>query len=361
VTDNNYPPSQPAGWYPHPGGLPDQRMYWDGAAWHTDQVLGGDVAATVSVAAEHPDGIAAVAATEAKPKRTLKWWQWGLVGVGAFLVLVIAIGSINGAGKGAGSSDTAAGVEEATVTEVTVPDVVGKTAKEAWVLLDNRGLDTTFSADEGVVIDRDNWIVQSSTPGAGATMNTGDSVVLNVKKKAPPVDTRVTVPDITGKTVAEAVAALAAVNITLTLPADVGQDWTVTSQTVPGGTKIKPGDPLSITAKAPEPVYTVAQQSAIRSAESYLSFKGFSRAGLIRQLTSEYGEGFAPEDAEFAVATLEGQGKVDWNQEAVQSAESYLSFKGFSRDGLYQQLTSEYGEQFTGDQANFALDAVGLH
>ena len=61
-------------------------------------------------------------------------------------------------------------------------------------------------------------------------------------------DTRVEIPDMTGMTVAEAVAALALVNITLELPADVGDDWIVSSQTVPGGSKIEPGDPLSISA-----------------------------------------------------------------------------------------------------------------
>jgi len=49
----------------------------------------------------------------------------------------------------------------------------------------------------------------------------------------------------------------------------------------------------------------------------------------------------------------------DWNAEAVESAESYLEFTSFSRQGLFDQLTSEYGEGFTPDQANHALAAVG--
>lgn len=109
----------------------------------------------------------------------------------------------------------------------------------------------------------------------------------------------------------------------------------------------------------PEPEYTLAQKNAIRSAESYLAFTAFSRAGLIRQLTSEYGEGFELADAEFAVSTLEASGGVDWNEQAVRSAESYLDFSSFSRQGLYDQLTSEYGEQFTHEQAEYALSAVG--
>jgi hypothetical protein len=77
-------------------------------------------------------------------------------------------------------------------------------------------------------------------------------------------------------------------------------------------------------------------------------------------LTSEYGEGFEAADAEFALAHIEQAGGVDWNQEAVEAAQSYLEFKGFSRQGLFEQLTSEYGEAFTAEQANFALDQVGL-
>ncbi|MBN8883007.1 MAG: Ltp family lipoprotein [Salana multivorans] len=105
---------------------------------------------------------------------------------------------------------------------------------------------------------------------------------------------------------------------------------------------------------------TVSQQNAYRSARSYLDFAGFSRAGLIQQLTSEYGEGYPPEDAEFAVARLEAEGGVDWNAEAAESAASYLELTGFSRQGLIQQLTSEYGEGFTLEQAEYAADAVGL-
>jgi hypothetical protein len=109
-------------------------------------------------------------------------------------------------------------------------------------------------------------------------------------------------------------------------------------------------------AKKPKPEYTVAQENAIRSAESYLEFAGFSKAGLVNQLTSEYGEGFSRADAEFAVNHV----KVNWKAEAVESAESYLEMSGYSRQGLIDQLTSEYGEQFTLKQATYAADKVGL-
>lgn len=105
---------------------------------------------------------------------------------------------------------------------------------------------------------------------------------------------------------------------------------------------------------------TLSQQNAYESAKSYLDFAGFSRAGLLGQLTSQYGEQFPPEDAEFAIARLEAEGGVDWNAEAAESAKSYLEFSSFSRQGLIDQLTSEYGEQFTQEQAEYGVSQAGF-
>jgi hypothetical protein len=83
---------------------------------------------------------------------------------------------------------------------------------------------------------------------------------------------------------------------------------------------------------------------------------GFSRAGLIQQLSSKAGEGFKTADAIFAVNHI----TVDWNKEAVESAKSYLQTGGMSRAGLIQQLSSNAGEQFTPAQATYAANHVGL-
>lgn len=106
------------------------------------------------------------------------------------------------------------------------------------------------------------------------------------------------------------------------------------------------------------PQYTASQKQAILSAESYLSMgQGFSRAGLIKQLSSKYGEGFSRKLAVFAVDHV----KVNWFHQAVLSAKGYLSMgQGFSYSGLVDQLSSPYGEQFTLAQAQYAAKAVGL-
>jgi hypothetical protein len=101
---------------------------------------------------------------------------------------------------------------------------------------------------------------------------------------------------------------------------------------------------------------TAGQENARRSAESYLEFSAFSRKGLIQQLSSEYGEGFSKADAIFAVNHID----VDWNEQAAKSAKNYLDTSAFSRQGLIEQLESEYGDGFTHAQAVYGVNQTGL-
>ena len=89
---------------------------------------------------------------------------------------------------------------------------------------------------------------------------------------------------------------------------------------------------------------------------SYVDMAGFSKKGLLQQLTSEYGEGYDRADAVFAVQNVD----ADWKAEAVESAKSYLEMTSFSRSGLIQQLSSPHGDQFTRAQAEYAVTKVGL-
>ncbi len=94
---------------------------------------------------------------------------------------------------------------------------------------------------------------------------------------------------------------------------------------------------------------TIGQKNARESAESYLDFAAFSRQGLIDQLEFEE---FSTEDAEYAVDAL----NVDWKEQAAKSAEAYLEFSAFSREGLIDQLVFE---GFTQEEAEFGVTAVG--
>jgi hypothetical protein len=100
---------------------------------------------------------------------------------------------------------------------------------------------------------------------------------------------------------------------------------------------------------------TGPQKNAVRSAKQYLSMQGFSRDGLIEQLSSEYGDGYSVADATVAVDSL----NVDWNKEAVRSAKQYLSMQGFSCKGLIEQLSSSYGDKYTVRQATYGARQAG--
>ncbi len=101
---------------------------------------------------------------------------------------------------------------------------------------------------------------------------------------------------------------------------------------------------------------TLAMENALESAQDYLDYSAFSRQGLIDQLSSPYGSGFEIADATWAVAQL----NVDWRQQAVRSAKDYLDFSSFSRQGLIDQLSSPYGAQFTLQEAIYAVNRIGL-
>lgn len=100
---------------------------------------------------------------------------------------------------------------------------------------------------------------------------------------------------------------------------------------------------------------TGPQKNAVRSAKSYLSMQGFSRDGLIEQLSSEYGEGYSVSDATIAVDSL----NVDWNKNAVKSAKQYLNMQGFSCKGLIEQLSSDAGDKYTESQATYGAEQAG--
>ena len=65
---------------------------------------------------------------------------------------------------------------------------------------------------------------------------------------------------------------------------------------------------------------TSGQENALESAQNYLDMSGFSKAGLIQQLSSSAGDGYSKADATFAANNVD----ADWNEEAVEAAQNYL-------------------------------------
>lgn len=104
-------------------------------------------------------------------------------------------------------------------------------------------------------------------------------------------------------------------------------------------------------AKAEENVPT-EYKSALRKAKSYSDTMYMSKAGLYEQLTSEYGEKFTAEAAQYAVDNVE----ADWKENALKKAKTYQETMDMSPSAIYDQLVSEYGEKFTAEEAKYAIN-----
>ena len=79
-----------------------------------------------------------------------------------------------------------------------------------------------------------------------------------------------------------------------------------------------------------------------------------SKQGLYDQLTSEYGDQFPAEAAQYAVDHID----ADWKEAAAESAKNYYEEMGMSKQGVYDQLVSEYGEKFTPEEAEYAISTL---
>ena len=112
----------------------------------------------------------------------------------------------------------------------------------------------------------------------------------------------------------------------------------------------KSTEPKAETEPEAEPAETVSQENARESAETYLDMTAFSRSGLIEQLEFE---DFSTKDATYGVDSL----NADWKAQAAKSAEAYLDMTSFSRDGLIEQLMFE---GFTREQAEYGVSKTGL-
>ncbi len=50
---------------------------------------------------------------------------------------------------------------------------------------------------------------------------------------------------------------------------------------------------------------------------------------------------------------------VDWNEQAVRSANQYLSMMGFSCQGLIEQLSEDAGDKYTVGEATYGAQQAG--
>lgn len=92
-------------------------------------------------------------------------------------------------------------------------------------------------------------------------------------------------------------------------------------------------------------------KSALKKAEIYDDMS-MSKAGLYNQLTSEHGEKFSQEAAQYAIDNV----KADWKENALKKAKTYQESMAMSPSAIYDQLISEHGEKFTEEEAQYAID-----
>lgn len=122
-------------------------------------------------------------------------------------------------------------------------------------------------------------------------------------------------------------------------------------QSVKATEQVVEGSKITITySLGKEP--TTEQKNALKQAESYARLMNMSKARIYRQLTSQYGEAFDEDAAQYAIDNIEW----DWNANALKTAKSYRDNMGMSKDRIYRQLTSQYAEQFTAEEAQYAID-----
>lgn len=132
---------------------------------------------------------------------------------------------------------------------------------------------------------------------------------------------------------------------------DTIEKGTFVSQSVKDGEKIYEGKQVNIAyslGKKP----SVEYQNALKKAESYSNTMHMSKQGIYNQLVSEYGEKFPADAAQYAIDNM----VADWNANALEKAKSYQQTMNMSKSAIYNQLISQYGEKFTQSEAQYAID-----
>jgi flagellar biosynthesis GTPase FlhF len=93
-------------------------------------------------------------------------------------------------------------------------------------------------------------------------------------------------------------------------------------------------------------------KTALKKAEVYSETMNMSKRGLYEQLTSEAGEKFKAEAAQYAIDNLQ----ADYKKNALKKAQVYQETMAMSPSAIYDQLISEAGEKFTAEEAQYAID-----
>lgn len=104
-------------------------------------------------------------------------------------------------------------------------------------------------------------------------------------------------------------------------------------------------------AKPAEPSVPAEYKSALSQADTYANTMHMSKQGVYDQLVSQYGGQFTPAAAQYAIDNV----KSDWNANALAKAKDYQNEEHLSPAAIHDQLISQYGEKFTPAEADYAI------
>jgi serine/threonine protein kinase/beta-lactam-binding protein with PASTA domain len=157
------------------------------------------------------------------------------------VIIVVAAFKLGLVGGGSGSLDAS---DAQTAQSVTMPDVIGIDADKAKTQLESLGLtvETTYAESD----DYDAGKVVGSNVTPGTAVSSGTSVVLTVSAGK----NGISVPDVTGKTMAEAVSTLQEKGFNVSKERDYSDDVdkdSVISQDPAGGESAPSGSTVTIT------------------------------------------------------------------------------------------------------------------
>lgn len=113
--------------------------------------------------------------------------------------------------------------------------------------------------------------------------------------------------------------------------------------------------PTTKTEDSPTPAKNLTipaeYKSALNKANTYANTMHMSKQGVYDQLISEYGEKFSTEAAQYAIENI----NANWNANALAKAKTYQDTMNMSPAAIHDQLSSEYGEKFTQSETDYAI------
>ena len=81
---------------------------------------------------------------------------------------------------------------------------------------------------------------------------------------------------------------------------------------------------------------TLEEENALIKAKSYAETMHMSKQAIYDQLVSEYGENFDKKAADYAIKNIEW----DWNENALSKAKTYRDTMHMSKQGIYEHFTN---------------------